>query len=67
MKYERAFISASHNKILGVSKEGSVLKVDTTKEIFFDMTQSWRFAKVAELENKGHQTTRGMSRRKGKK
>ena len=61
MKYERAFISASHNKILGVPKEVSVLKVDITKEMFFDMTQSWRFAKVAELEYKEHQPTGGMS------
>ena len=30
-------------KCEGVSKEGGILKADITKEMFFDMTQSWRF------------------------
>ena len=35
-----------------ISKEGGILKMDTTKEILSDMKQSWTFAKITEAEDK---------------
>ena len=51
------YLMVHRTKYEGALKEGSILKVDITKEMLFNMKQSLRFAKAAAAENKELQTT----------
>ena len=49
-----------------ISKEGVILKMDITKKMLPDTKQSWRFAKIAEAENKDASNCWGKFRKERK-
>ena len=56
-KYEAGVFSGLEKGMSGSIKKGDVVKVDTTKKIFFNVKQLWKSAKAVETENKERETT----------